>query len=82
MSTGIPLNSNFSSLSCQLGGFTLNGNINSQTAQSNVILTINDPAVIIPVPSPDKTIVGYLKVSIGIKSNNTGPEYYYFPLYQ
>jgi hypothetical protein len=82
MSSGIPLSSNFSNLSCQLGGFTLNGNINSQTAQSATIITINDPAVILNPSINSPTPVGYLRVSIGIKNDNSGPEYYYIPLYQ
>ena len=82
MSSGIPLSSNFRSLSCQLGGLTLNGNIQYNTAQSATVLTVNDPSVILNPSLSSETPVGYLRVSIGIKNDNTGPEYYYIPLYQ
>ena len=45
-SSGIPLNSNFKGVSCQLGGLTLNGNVSQGTAQSYNIVTINDPQVV------------------------------------
>lgn len=84
----IPLDANFKSLSCQLGGLQLNGivdysnqnpspPITSGTAQSLTILSIDDPAVVQnPPPSPFAgTLMGYLQVKIS-GSN------YYLPLYQ
>jgi hypothetical protein len=74
MSSEIPIDSNFKSLSCQLGGLTLNGNVANGTAASYTVLTINDPAVI---QSTTKTIVPdkFLKVVLG-------KDTYYLPLYQ
>ena len=37
---------NFRNLSCQLGGLTLNGNVNQGTASDVNIVTINDPNVL------------------------------------
>ena len=72
-SSGIPLDSNFKSLSCQLGGLTLNGNVTQETAQSYNIITINDPAV---VKTLSKSSTGkYLQV-------NLGNELFYIPLFQ
>ena len=66
-------NSNFNSLSCQLGGLTLNGNVVQGTAQSLKVVTINDPTV---AQTLSKTITGkFLQVSIG-------GDNYYLPLYQ
>jgi hypothetical protein len=72
-SSGIPLDSNFKSLSCQLGGLTLNGNVSQGTAQSYNVISINDPAV---VQTLSKSSTGkYLQV-------NLGNELFYIPLYQ
>ena len=72
-SSGIPLDSNFKSLSCQLGGLTLNGNVTQGTAQSLNIVSINDPTV---VQTLSKSLTGkYLQV-------NLGNELFYIPLYQ
>jgi hypothetical protein len=69
----IPLNSNFRNLSCQLGGLTLNGNIANGTAQSNTVITINDPEV--KITSGSLVLSGkFLKVKVG-------SEYFYLPLY-
>jgi hypothetical protein len=78
MGSEIPLNSNFLSLSCQLGGLTLNGNVANGTAQSLTVVTINDPAV---AQTLSKTITGkFLKIQIGpVGSANS---VYYLPLYQ
>ena len=73
MSSGIPIDSNFKNLSCQLGGLTLNGNVTQGTASSLNIVTINDPTV---VQTLTKTITGkFLQV-------RTGSENYFIPLYQ
>ena len=65
------LNSN--SLSCQLGGFTLNGNVSNGTAQDLTVITINDPNV---AQTLTKTITTeFLKINIG-------GVIYYLPLYQ
>jgi len=73
----IPLDANFKSVSCQLGGLRLNGiynsvTPNSGTAQSLSVVTIDDPAV---VQSPTiSTVKGYLQVNVGVNP-------YYIPLY-
>jgi len=73
MSSGIPLDSNFKNLSCQLGGLTLNGNVVQGTASSLNVITINDPTV---AQSLSKSSTGkYLEVSIGNVN-------YFIPLYQ
>lgn len=73
MTGGIPLDSNFKNLSCQLGGLTLNGNVALGTASSYNIVTINDPAV---VQSLTKSITGnFLQIK-------AGSQLYYIPLYQ
>ena len=73
MSSGIPLDSNFKSLSCQVGGLTLNGNVSQGTAISLNVLTVNDPAV---AQTLTKTITGkFVEISIG------GTKYF-LPLYQ
>lgn len=79
MSSGIPLDSNFKNLSCQLGGLRLNGQvaysptvpaITGGTAESLTVITIDDSSVIQnPPPVPfGGTLKGYLRVKIG----NTG----------
>ena len=77
----IPLDANFKSLSCQLGGLQLNGIVNynlsgitSGTAQSLTVLSIDDPDVV-QSPTLTKSIKGYLQVKIA-------GENYYLPLYQ
>ena len=86
-SGGIPLDSNFKNLSCQLGGLRLNGQVaypsipavTGGTAQSLTVLTIDDTSV-------KQTLVitatgEYLRVKIG----NTGvdaTDWYYIPLFQ
>ena len=64
---------NSNSISCQLGGFTLNGNVANGTAQDLTVITINDPNV---AQTLTKTITGkFLKI-------NVGNDFYYLPLYQ
>ena len=66
---------NSNSLSCQLGGFTLNGNVANGTAQDLTVVTINDPSVA-QILSPLPTITTkFLKINIG-------GVIYYLPLYQ
>ena len=82
MSSGIPLDSNFKNLSCQLGGFRLNGQlsyegitpvVNSGTAQSLNVITIDDPSA---AQVLTKTITtNFLQVTVG-------KEVFYIPLYQ
>ena len=81
MSGGIPNNSNFRNLSCQLGGLSLNGNVAQQTASSYTVVTINDPAVVRhPTLNNSTTPVGYLQLAIG--NTGSGPNYFYVPLFQ
>ena len=61
-------------LSCQLGGLTLNGNVENGTAQTYTVITINDPAVIQSV-SPLQVSGKFIKIKIG-------QDDYYLPLYQ
>ena len=78
--SGIPADSNFRKLSCELGGFTLNGNISQQTAFSATVVTIDDPAV---TQTLSKTITGkFLEVKVGSNNSNTKTESFYIPLYQ
>jgi len=64
---------NSNSISCQLGGFTLNGNVTNGTAQDLTVITINDPNA---AQTLTKTITGkFLKI-------NVGNDFYYLPLYQ
>jgi hypothetical protein len=73
MSSGIPLDTNFRNLSCQLGGLTLNGNVTQSTASSLNVLNVNDPSV---AQTLSKTITGkFLQVNIS-------GENYFIPLYQ
>ena len=89
MSSGIPLDSNFKNLSCQLGGLRLNGQvtysgsitptITGGTAESLTVITIDDTDVMqtLTISATGK----YLRVKIG----NTGVDavdWYYLPLYQ
>ena len=75
MSSGIPLDTNYKSVSCQLGGLTLNGNVSQGTANSYNIVKINDPSVVI-VDSSKNIIPGkFLQVSI------SGTPFF-IPLYQ
>ena len=68
----IPTDSNFRNLSCQLGGFRLNGSVNNGTASSSDVITIDDSNVLNEL---DLTPSGkYLKLKIG-------GVYYYLPLY-
>ena len=91
MPSGIPLDANYKTLSCQLGGLHLNGivtypptvpAINGGTAQSLTVLSIDDTDVITVAPIiPPGAISGYLRVKIG----NTGVDavdFHYIPLYQ
>uniref|UniRef100_A0A6C0IAL2 Uncharacterized protein n=1 Tax=viral metagenome TaxID=1070528 RepID=A0A6C0IAL2_9ZZZZ len=79
----IPLDANFKSLSCQLGGLRLNGIVEyppeegaiSGTAQSTTVLTIDDSAVVQHPVLSNSTPVGYFKVKV---SN----EIYFIPLFQ
>ena len=69
----IPNDSNFKNLSCQLGGLRLNGNVATGTAQSNVVMVIDDP---LAAQTLTKSITGkFVKVTIGGVN-------YYIPLYQ
>ena len=84
----IPLDANFKSMSCQLGGLRLNGIYNgtapnSGTAQSLSLITIDDTASLRPssVVTGLGTLKGYLQVSIPGLATPTNP-YYYIPLYQ
>jgi hypothetical protein len=74
MSTSnIPLNANFKTTSCQLGGLTLNGVVAQGTAISKNILIVDDSTV---AQTLSKSNTGkYLQVNIA------GSDYY-IPLYQ
>jgi len=73
MSSGIPIDSNFKSVSCQLGGLRLNGIVSQGTASSLNVIVIDDPA---SVQTLTKTISGnFLQVKIA------GVDYY-LPLYE
>lgn len=74
MSSGIPQDSNFKNLSCQLGGLRLNGNISQGTAISNNIITIDDPDSAITVNSPSPT-GKFIQIKVGNQK-------YFIPLYQ
>jgi len=89
----IPLDGNFKSLSCQMGGLHLNGILNysdqiiptitSGTAQSLTLISVDDPAVLQnPVLNNNNTPVGYLQVTIGTNNTNTKSNNYYIPLFQ
>jgi len=73
MSSGIPLDSNYKNLSCQLGGLTLNGNVSQGTASSVNVVTINDPSV---VQTLNKNFTGNF-LQVNVSGTN-----YYIPLYQ
>ena len=76
MASEIPLNSNFRNLSCQLGGFTLNGNVTNGTAIDKTLITINDPDVTTGItPVDTSTIKKWLKIKVGADN-------YFLPLYQ
>ena len=64
---------NSNSISCQLGGFTLNCNVANGTAQGLTVITINDPNVAQTL-APSIT-TEFLKINIG-------GVIYYLPLYQ
>jgi hypothetical protein len=69
----LPIDSNFKSLSCQLGGLALNGNVSQGTASSLNVIRINDPNV---AQTLSKTITGkFIQV-------NLANEVFYIPLYQ
>ena len=69
----LPIDSNFKSLSCQLGGLTLNGNVSQGTASSLNVMIVNDPTV---AQTLTKTITGkFVQVKIGSDT-------FYIPLYQ
>ena len=88
MSSGIPLDSNFKNLSCQLGGLRMNGNVSQQTANSYTILRVDDPFVV-QGPTGLTGPVGYLQVNIG-NTGSIGPTGFngnyglpfYIPIYQ
>ena len=85
MSSGIPCDINFNNISCQLGGLTLNGNVNNGTASNLSILTINDPTVIQVFKVSDMDNVGCIKINIGnINSTGNGDftKSFYLPIYQ
>jgi hypothetical protein len=72
-SSGIPVDANFKSTSCQLGGLRLNGIVSQGTAKSNVVITIDDSDA---AQTLNKTFTGkFLQV-------NVGGEVYYLPLFQ
>ena len=72
-SGGIPLNANFKTESCQLGGFTLNGIVAQNTAISSTVVTIDDSTV---AQTLSKSATGkYLQVNIAGTN-------YYIPLFQ
>jgi hypothetical protein len=74
MSTSnIPLNANFKTTSCQLGGLTLNGIVSQGTAISQNIINVDDSTV---AQTLSKSITGkFLQVNIA-------GTVYYLPLYQ
>ena len=73
MSSGIPLDTNYRTIGCQLGGLTLNGNVNQKTASSFNVLIVNDPSA---AQTLTKTITSkFIQVNIGGVN-------YYLPLYQ
>ena len=74
MSTSnIPLNANFKTTSCQLGGLTLNGIVSQGTAISKNIINVDDSTV---AQTLSKSITGkFLQV-------NVAGDTYYIPLYQ
>ena len=84
-STGIPLDSNFRNLSCQLGGFRLNGQVSyagvvpsvtGGTAQSLNVMVIDDSAAAQDLSGDLPSITTkFLQV-------NVGGNIYYIPLYQ
>lgn len=74
MSSEIPIDFNSKSLSCQLGGLTLNGNVANGTASNYTVLTINDPSVI-QTTTRTQVVDKFLKVMVG-------QETYYLPVYQ
>ena len=74
MGSEIPLNSNFKNISCQLGGLTLNGNVDTGTAQNYKVLTINDPKVINTSGTYTHDDNKFIPIKIGDKT-------YYLPLY-
>jgi hypothetical protein len=81
MSSGIPLDSNFKNLSCQLGGLRLNGKVDyagvlpavtGGTAQSYNVVTIDDSEA---AQILSKSLSGkFLQVTVG-------QDVYYLPLY-
>jgi len=79
MGSGIPLNSNFKGLSCQLGNFTLNGVVSNGTAQSLSVVTINDKTVAQPHGGLNPS-GKFLQVQIG--PVGSADSIYYLPLYQ
>ena len=77
------MQANYNILGCQLGGLTLNGNIQNGTAQNNTVLTINDPAVIFD--SSGHTIIdtsGALLHTKNFIKIKIGSGFYYLPVYQ
>lgn len=74
MSGGIPVDSNFKKISCQLGGLRMNGIVDNSTALSDTVLTIDDGDCIQQFTPPLSSISGYLRVKI------EGTDYY-LPLY-
>ena len=77
MSSGIPQDSNFRNLSCQLGGLRLNGNVDSGTAKSYSVLTVDDPKV---VRNVTKSFNGSEVTGNFIEITVSGVNYY-LPLY-
>jgi hypothetical protein len=77
------MNANYNTLSCQLGGLTLNGNIQNGTAQNSTVLSINDPSAIFD--SSGHTIIdtsGALLHTQNFIKIKIGSEFYYLPVYQ
>ena len=70
----IPTDANFKSVSTQLGGLTLNGIASHGTAQSLVVMKIDDPAAAQTFLSQNQTDK-FIQIKVG-------NEDYYLPLYQ
>ena len=74
-SSGIPIDSNFKSASCQLGGLRLNGIVSQGTASSLNVIVIDDPASVQITAVPALLPNTFLQVKIA------GVDYY-LTLYQ
>ena len=70
----IPTDANFKSVSTQLGGLTLNGIASQGTAQSLIVMKIDDQSVAQTFESLNQTDK-FIQIKVG-------SEIYYLPLYQ